>query len=107
MIQKAIVHIQGDQPLLADLLALPQPGDASLVCTNLRSLDGRKPVFIEHSASTFVFPYQHIRFVEILAEDESAARPSATSSGAAQPAPDAGDADLEIDEDFLRRIREA
>ncbi len=107
MIRKAILHLQGDQPMLADLHALPQPGDSSLVCTNLRSLDGRKPVFIEQSASTFVFPFQHIRFVEILSEDASPVRTDTTSPDAARPALDPGDADLEIDEDFLRRIREA
>lgn len=107
MIRKAILHLQGDQPMLVDLHALPQPGDSSLVCTNLRSPDGRKPVFIEHSTSTFVFPYHHIRFIEILGDDEPTARSATPPPEAARPAPDPGDADLEIDEDFLRRIREA
>lgn len=107
MIRKAILHIQNDQPMLADLLEMPQPGDSALVCTNLRALDGRKPVFIERSDSTFVFPYQHIRFLEILGEDASAGRSDQALDEPAQPAPDVGDADLEIDEDFLRRIREA
>ena len=77
-------------------------------------MNGKRPVFVDDMKSIFFFPYLHIRFVEI---------PPAAMAGAdpALPAPVAGDAsdrlerrdrpsrraDLEIDEDFLRRVREA
>ena len=72
MIRNAIVHLFNDQPIMVDLYALPEAGDAGLVCTNLRSIDGRKPVFIERTDSRFIFPYQHIRFVEVVNQDEVA-----------------------------------
>lgn len=107
MIRNAIVHLFNDQPVMVDLYALPEAGDAGLVCTNLRSIDGRKPVFIERTDSRFIFPYQHIRFVEVVNEDEVAASPKSTpaESRIAEPVPI--EEDLEIDEDFLRRVREA
>jgi hypothetical protein len=96
-VNRAVVHILGDQPIVADLLEEPKPGDLNLLCTNVRTLDGKRPVFIDHSDSTFIFPYTGIRFVEIptgegrIGADRDTAEPE----------------ELEIDEDFLRRVRDA
>lgn len=112
--------------MIADLYGLPDAGDVGLRCTNLRTLDGKRPVFVDDVGSVFFFPYLHIRFVEIAPGAlRKAGLPPAGMPGeepsddvpdtalavlvptgvAASPAND--DADLEIDEDFLRRIREA
>jgi hypothetical protein len=99
---RAILHLLNDQPLVVDLLEEPKPTDLTVVCTNVKSVDGKRPVFIDFSTSTFVFPMAMVRFVEIPREADEAARakPSTTSPGE-------DEADLEIDEDFLRRVREA
>ncbi len=88
-------------------------------CTNLRTMSGKRPVFVDDVNSVFFFPYLHIRFVEIppaalrradlatcpstAAEDD--VRDGLVPAGVAVDEP-AEEADLEIDEDFLRRIRE-
>ena len=114
MIRNAVLHINNEQPLLADLFELPGPADLGLRCTNLRTLNGKRPVFADDSASVFFFPMVHMRFIEVppgslsgtdlplpvpvaaVAQDE---RPG--DDGPTEP-----DEELEIDEDFLRRIRE-
>jgi hypothetical protein len=94
---RVVVHLLNDQPVVADVAEDPKPGDVTLICTNVKTLDGRRPVFIDQSDSTFVFPYAGIRFVEI---------PSGT--GPPREAEVVAEADeLEIDEDFLRRVRDA
>ena len=110
VIRNAVIHISNEQPLLADLYEMPVSSDVSLVCTNVRLLDGKKPVFVDHVGSVFVFPYLHVRFIEIPA---AAATGLADLPGedATQPANAAEldtetEADLELDEDFLRRIRD-
>lgn len=120
MIRNTILHLNNEQPLLADLYDLPEGGDVGLRCTNLRMMNGKRPVFVDDSASVFFFPYLHIRFVEIppaalagtdlpvpVPVEVGAASPGAASPGARplEAGPEA-EADLEIDEDFLRRIRE-
>ena len=90
------MHLANDQPVVVELLEDPKPGDVSLICRNVRTLDGKRPVFIDSSDSTFVFPFAFIRFIEI----PSAGGPQ-REAAAAEPE------DLEIDEDFLRRVREA
>src|SRR5688572_17964082 len=49
---RAILHLLNDQPLLVDLLEEPKPGDLTVVCTNVKTVDGKRPVFIDFSSST-------------------------------------------------------
>lgn len=112
MIRDAVLHVNNEQPLLADLFEAPMPGDVGLRCTNLRMMNGKRPVFVDDSSSIFFFPYLHIRFVEVPSASAADSgmpveRPVAAAMVASHAAPSpADDADLEIDEDFLRRIRE-
>ena len=114
VIRNAIMHLNNEQPLLADLFDPPAPGDVGLRCTNLREMNGKRPVFIDDSSSIFFFPYLHIRFLEIPPGAMAGGDVSLTvtaagedqrpvSSPASEPEPEPA---LEIDEDFLRRIRE-
>jgi hypothetical protein len=78
-------------------------------------MNGKRPVFVDDSAAVFFFPYLHIRFVEVPpAAVAGTDLPMPVPVAAAVPAPvgaaatpaDEAETDLEIDEDFLRRIRE-
>ena len=99
---RAILHLTNDQPIVVDLLEEPTPSDIAIVCTNLHTVDGKKPVFIDYTSSTFVFPMSAIRFVEVLRTGAEGEELSPMISD--QPVEPE---DLEIDEDFLRRVREA
>jgi hypothetical protein len=116
VIRNVVIHVANEQPLLADLFEMPTSADVSLVCTNIRMLDGKKPVFVDYPGSVFIFPYQSLRFVEIMAasvpgltpegEDLVSVPADGGSANGHDEAPDEAEADLELDEDFLRRIRE-
>jgi hypothetical protein len=132
VIRNVAVHIANEQPLLADLFDLPASTDAGLLCTNLRSMDGKRPVFIDTIESTFFFPYHVIRFLEVptgalerhAAEggrslptaappkadrnggDATTTLPAVIEADAGESADPDDEADEEIDEDFLRRIRD-
>lgn len=101
MIRDAVIHLLGEQPLVADLPTTPVAGDLSLICTNLRTLSRKRPVFVDDSHSLFVFPYAQIRFVEI----PQAARTEPDPADRA-PLVVAPPADIGLDEDFLRRVRD-
>jgi len=102
---RAILHLLNDQPLNVDLVDDPKPGDMAVICTNVRTIDGKRPVFIDYSDSTFVFPMASVRFVEIPTGADDADRARAAAAAAAESGDESDD--LEIDEDFLRRVREA
>lgn len=92
---------------MADLFEMPSPTDVGLLCTNLRTMSGTRPVFIDRIDSTFFFPYRNIRFIEIMPGSDGGAVEAAPEPKSETPAPEAVDEDLEIDEEFLRRVREA
>ena len=121
MIKNVIVHLHNEQPLMADLYQMPAATDSALVCTNLRDMNGKRPVFIDDSASYFSFSLSVVRFVEVPASSVRAAAgtspemglaileevdPSAPSSGHVPGAPRPSDSELVIDEDFLKRVRD-
>ena len=112
VIRDAVLHIENEQPLLGDLYRLPEPTDVGLLCTNVRTLDGRRPIFIDDVASAFFFPYRIIRFIEIPAgsigapDADADADADGGAGGSSLGPTDGHDADLELDEDFLRRVRE-
>lgn len=106
MIRNVVVHLSSEQPLVVDIRALPTAQDACLVCTNVRTKSGQRPIFIDDIGSWFLFPLLHVRFIEIPAE---AVRAAAGQEGDPLVPAVAGqeDEDLEVDEEFLRRVREA
>jgi hypothetical protein len=113
VIKNVVIHLLNEQPLLADIEEQPKPSDVALVCTNLRTMNGTRPVFIDRMESTFVFPYTQVRFLEVPGLAKSARGPAADQEAVAAqspppeppPSPEP-EGDLEIDEDFLRRVRE-
>jgi hypothetical protein len=111
MIRNAVLHLNGEQPVVVDLFELPEAVDLGVRCTNMRTLDGKRPVFIDDIKAVFFFPYEAVRFVEIPARsligtelEVQVDEPVAVTVPAAAETLD--DDNLEIDEDFLRRIRE-
>jgi hypothetical protein len=115
VLRNVIIHLNNEQPVVADLFQVPSPLDVAILCTNLRTPDGKRPVFIDQSDSTFLLPLAHIRFVEIpVGSDEGPDGPDGPGAGQGLPrrhrpaAPIVEpEADIEIDEDFLRKIRDA
>ena len=104
MIHNVIIHLNNDLPILADLESLPTGADRSITCTNIRTIDGKRPAFIHDQQSTFVFPLSVIRLIE--------ARRDQPAASAASPRPDqapdsqpADGFDEEPDEDLLAKIR--
>lgn len=118
MIKGAVIHFASEQPLVCDLRALPTAADNCITITNLRYVDGRKPSFIDHAGSWFLYPLSGLRFIEI---------PAAAMAGSDLPALPSGvpvaDVGLGLDvedlddvedpeearlaEDLLRRMRDA
>ncbi|MEX1297297.1 MAG: hypothetical protein AB1Z67_14135 [Candidatus Limnocylindrales bacterium] len=131
MIRNVVLHLHNELPMKADVESLPTAADAGLLCTNLRTLEGRKPLSTEFLDSVFLIPYNVIRFIEIpraaiheagIDQDlpgpaELPASASAVHDGTnviVTPAPGGGEAgigeedeSLAMDEELLRRIREA
>ena len=65
MIRNVILHLHGEQPMKADIESLPTAADAGLLCTNLRTTEGKKPLSTEFLDSVYLIPFGVVRFIEI------------------------------------------
>ncbi|CAN5649628.1 hypothetical protein BH23CHL8_BH23CHL8_21720 [soil metagenome] len=126
MIRDVVLHMANELPMRADIESLPTAGDTTLVCTNLLTIERRKPLSVDHADSVFIIPLQFIRFIEIprsaiaasglgVSSASGVPRPAELPAGReerpAQGSEEAKPEDvlehLEPDEELLRRIREA
>jgi hypothetical protein len=106
MIIGVILHLANDLPVLVDLERMPEPGDRMIVCTNVRTIDGKRPSFVSDRNGTFIFPLEVIRLMEAPPQADRALSPEPDKGEPEQAAePDAG-MDEEPDEDLLARIRD-
>ena len=114
MIRDVVLHLMSEQPLLADMEALPSATDNLIICQNLRMMNGNRPIFVDESASTFIFPMEFVRFIEVppkamagydrMGRLESG-RPAVPAYADPRTA-GAVEEEPEIDEDFLKRVRD-
>lgn len=121
MIRGAVIHFASEQPLVCDMRNLPTAADVCITITNMRYVDGRKPTFIDHAESWFLYPLNQLRFIEIPADAMAGSDLPALPSGEPEVDPiEAAVAALDEDvvdiddpeearhaEDLLRRMREA
>lgn len=102
--------MNNEQPLMADLHSLPTSTDACLLCTNLRTMSGKKPTFTDAIASWFLIPLSVVRFVEmpLASVDDSAAGRLALPSGDEPMDEEPMEEPMDVDSgnELLRRMRE-
>ena len=113
MIRNVVIHQQGQLPFVADVQELPTATDANLICTNIRTADGKRPTFIEKADSWFLIPMATVRFLEVprgaMAEggramEEEVQVVAPTEEELAQAA--LAEGPVEPDPDLLARIRD-
>ena len=107
VIPNVILHLINELPVVADLEDLPAGGDRSVRCTNIRTVDGKRPSFVHDPKSTFVFPWHLIRLLELPVAPTEAQKADTRLALSPQQdsAPEFEVPDEEPDEDLLARIR--
>lgn len=68
---EVIIHLHNEDPVLAELESLPDPTHQCLYLTNPRRRDGRALHYVTEGASSFIFPWTRITFVEIMETEEA------------------------------------
>ena len=109
VIKGVIIHLENDLPIVADMDELPAAGDRLIRCTNVRTVDGKRPSFVHERDSAFFFPLGVIRLIEAPSAAphvEEADQPA--PEAAAELLPPAPDEPLDAEpmEDLLARIRD-
>ncbi len=68
---EVIIHLHNEDPIVAEIEEMPDPTHQTLTFTNPRRRDGRPLHYITEGATSFIFPWNRISFIEIMEEEEA------------------------------------
>ena len=71
MAMQVVLHLHNEDAFIADLEALPDPHANYIRVTNPRKRDGKSLNTLTDGATSFLYPWTRITFLEILEDDES------------------------------------
>ena len=61
-----IIHVVGEDPILAEVEDLPKPSDQFIEFTNPRKRDGKPIAYVTMGAKSFMYPWHRLSFVEVM-----------------------------------------
>lgn len=64
-----IIHVAGEEPILAEIEDLPKPTDQFLEFTNPKRRDGKALVYATAGAKSFIYPWHRLSFVEVMSTE--------------------------------------
>ncbi len=70
MAVRVVIHVFNEDPFLAEVDEIPKPNDNFMVLRNPRKRDGKSLSFITNGATSFIYPWTRISFVEVLDETQ-------------------------------------
>ena len=70
MAKTIVLHVIGEEPILADIDEMPDPASNFVTCSNLRKRDGKPVNYVSPGARTILFPWSRISFLEIMVSGE-------------------------------------
>lgn len=70
MARTVIVHIVGEDPVIAEMDQEPQPSDNFIHVTNMRKRDGKEVHYLSPGVESVIFPWSRITFLEIMVDEE-------------------------------------
>lgn len=65
-----ILHLHNEDPVIAEIESLPDPMAQCITITNPRRRDGRSLHYVTEGATSFIFPWTRITFIEVMGEEE-------------------------------------
>lgn len=69
MAQRVIVHLVDEDPVVAELERLPDPGDTYIRVLDPRREDGKPIQYLKESSTAVLFPMHRVSSIEIFAEE--------------------------------------
>ena len=70
MAYEVILHLQNEDPVLAEMDSLPDPNHQCVFIVNPRRRDGRSLHYVTEGATSFIFPWSRITFIEVMQSEE-------------------------------------
>ena len=67
---EVILHLQNEDPVLAEMDSLPDPTHQCVYIVNPRRRDGRSLHYVTEGATSFIFPWSRITFIEVMESED-------------------------------------
>ncbi|HJX39337.1 MAG TPA: hypothetical protein VJ714_12085 [Anaerolineae bacterium] len=68
MAQRVIVHLADEDPIVAEIERIPDPGDSYIRVIDPRREDGKPVQYLKEGSAAVIFPMHRISSIEILTE---------------------------------------
>jgi hypothetical protein len=68
-----LIHLSGEEPIMAEVEELPKVTDIAIFCINPRRRDGKELHYVLPEVQTIIVPIQRVNFIEVMpsgAEEE-------------------------------------
>ena len=69
MSQRVIVHLLNEDPIVADLERMPDPGDTNIRVFDPRREDGKPIHYLRDGSAAVIFPMHRVSSIEVFAEE--------------------------------------
>ncbi len=66
IMQTIYVHLANEEPFMAEVEALPAPGDQAIFCLNPRKRDGKDLHYVLSEVQQIIVPWWRISFIEVM-----------------------------------------
>ncbi len=70
MPKTVLLHIAGEDPVLAEMDQEPLPSDMFVKVSNLRKRDGKEVAYLTSGVQSVIYPWHRITFIEIMPTQE-------------------------------------
>jgi hypothetical protein len=70
---RVIVHLLNEDPIVAELERMPDPGDSIITVIDPHREDGKPIHYLRDGSTAVVFPMHRVSSIEIFAEDQAKA----------------------------------
>ena len=64
------IHISNEEPVVAEVEALPSMSDMLIVAQNPRLRDGKDLRYLAANVTTVIYPMSRVMFIQVLASSE-------------------------------------
>lgn len=66
MAYTVVIHLVGEEPIVAEMEKLPDPSDNCVICSGVRRRDGKPVEYVEANVDIVIFPWHRISVIEVL-----------------------------------------
>lgn len=75
-----IIHLAGEDAVVAEMDQLPEAANQYVVVRNPRRKDGKRIANVEERAKAIIYPLNRVTFIELMSEPDAETAPDGRSS---------------------------